>query len=68
MKVLNGDILLMMIKECFDGTISLYQTDTFGHTLVFETDKELGGLFNLARPLNADGRRVTTRVYFSCIG
>ena len=68
MKVLNGDILLMMIKECFDGTISLYQTNTFGHTLVFETDKELGGLFNLARPLNADGRRVTTRVYFSCIG
>lgn len=68
MKVLNGDILLMMLKGCFDGTVSLYQTDTFGHMLVFETDCELGGLFNLARPLNADGRRVTTRVYFSCIG
>lgn len=68
MKVLNGDILLMMLKGSFDGTVSLYQTDTFGHMLVFETDCELGGLFNLARPLNADGRRVTTRVYFSCIG
>ena len=68
MKVMNGEILVTMIKSGFDGTISLYQTDTFGHTLVFETDKELGGLFNLARPLNTDGRRVTTRVYFSCIG
>ena len=68
MKVMNGDILVMMLKEGFDGTVSLYQTDTCGHTLVFETNCELGGLFSLARPQNADGRRVTTRVYFSCIG
>ena len=68
MKVMNGDILVTMLKSGFDGTVSLYQTDTCGHTLVFETDYELGGLFNLARPRNADGRRVTTRVYFSCIG